>query len=57
MRNFLIGFITVAIALLWIIPVVAAYVLNQNGWGVLYIPIFIVTIAWGITITDKWDNL
>lgn len=57
MRNFLIGFITVAIALLWIIPVVAAYVLNQNGWGVLYIPIFIVTIAWGITINDKWDNL
>lgn len=52
--NFLAFIITVIIFFLWLLP---AYMLWHTGvgvWGILYLPIVGISIAWGIVITHKY---
>jgi hypothetical protein len=52
--NFLATLITVFILITWFIPAYIVYHGFNGLWGILYLPIFIVTLMWGDILRDKY---
>jgi len=52
--NFLATLITLLLFLAWILPVAIVKIMNEDGWAMLYILIFILTISWGSVLHHKY---
>lgn len=58
MRTFLLILIAVFLFVLWFVPLYAIEFLGGTGdWGVLYIPIALLSFFYGVLLTDKFDEL
>lgn len=56
-KNFLTILITILIFLLWFLPSREAHYYSLNSpIGVLYLPIFIITICWGAILYNFYYN-
>lgn len=49
------------LAALWILPAymwwAALTIQPANQWYMLYFPVFVVTVLWGIFLDNNWDGL
>ncbi len=52
--NFLATLITFFVFALWLIPAFMIYHGAEGMWAFAYVPIFVISIGWGVVVTKKY---